>query len=116
MRRRPPRSTPLYSSAASDVYKRQARGLLRPSSGLALDGNGSAKSSGLPNQGDISVDRRAFAALPEALRNRLIRLGYASLVGETAIGELGLAHVQAARRAVDEGRTGVTIELPGRVR
>src|SRR5660397_224316 len=33
MRRRPPRSTPLYSSAASDVYKRQpsdgdARGLL----------------------------------------------------------------------------------------
>ena len=24
MRRRPPRSTPLYSSAASDVYKRQA--------------------------------------------------------------------------------------------
>src|SRR5674476_558077 len=28
MRRRPPRSTPLYSSAASDVYKRQPQGLL----------------------------------------------------------------------------------------
>eukprot|EP00826_Nyctotherus_ovalis_P045467 TRINITY_DN5038_c0_g2_i5.p1 TRINITY_DN5038_c0_g2~~TRINITY_DN5038_c0_g2_i5.p1 ORF type:complete len:121 (-),score=36.12 TRINITY_DN5038_c0_g2_i5:36-371(-) len=26
MIRRPPRSTPLYSSAASDVYKRQAKG------------------------------------------------------------------------------------------
>src|SRR5660397_176933 len=26
MIRRPPRSTPLYSSAASDVYKRQGRG------------------------------------------------------------------------------------------
>src|SRR5660397_5439 len=31
MIRRPPRSTPLYSSAASDVYKRQALpGLVRP--------------------------------------------------------------------------------------
>src|SRR5660397_298562 len=29
MIRRPPRSTPLYSSAASDVYKRQALGLHR---------------------------------------------------------------------------------------
>src|SRR5660398_329665 len=28
MIRRPPRSTPLYSSAASDVYKRQAYGLI----------------------------------------------------------------------------------------
>src|SRR5660398_183896 len=28
MIRRPPRSTPLYSSAASDVYKRQAYGLV----------------------------------------------------------------------------------------
>ena len=32
MIRRPPRSTPLYSSAASDVYKRQVR--LRPCGGL----------------------------------------------------------------------------------
>src|SRR5450759_4299872 len=30
MIRRPPRSTPLYSSAASDVYKRQARGYAPP--------------------------------------------------------------------------------------
>ena len=30
MIRRPPRSTPLYSSAASDVYKRQRNGLLPP--------------------------------------------------------------------------------------
>src|SRR5450759_3826253 len=29
MIRRPPRSTPLYSSAASDVYKRQALGCVR---------------------------------------------------------------------------------------
>src|SRR5660398_132367 len=29
MIRRPPRSTPLYSSAASDVYKRQLEALLR---------------------------------------------------------------------------------------
>src|SRR5660397_48551 len=31
MIRRPPRSTPLYSSAASDVYKRQLLERLRPS-------------------------------------------------------------------------------------
>src|SRR5665647_3962673 len=31
MRRRPPRSTPLYSSAASDVYKRQSQGRPSPS-------------------------------------------------------------------------------------
>src|SRR5674476_979447 len=33
MLRRPPRSTPLYSSAASDVYKRQGEGCARISSG-----------------------------------------------------------------------------------
>src|SRR5660398_133052 len=31
MIRRPPRSTPLYSSAASDVYKRQVPGLVKES-------------------------------------------------------------------------------------
>ena len=38
MIRRPPRSTPLYSSAASDVYKRQpiAAGVLYPFLGIVL--------------------------------------------------------------------------------
>src|SRR5450759_2655637 len=47
MIRRPPRSTPLYSSAASDVYKRQALGMTagdqpvaKPSIGRTEDGPG----------------------------------------------------------------------------
>src|SRR5660397_269480 len=40
MIRRPPRSTPLYSSAASDVYKRQTNRLLGHHHKLGTDGNG----------------------------------------------------------------------------
>src|SRR5660397_216978 len=38
MIRRPPRSTPLYSSAASDVYKRQAQRMGEEALGLGADG------------------------------------------------------------------------------
>src|SRR5660397_100942 len=41
MIRRPPRSTPLYSSAASDVYKRQVWGIMNAFSGIATTGNAS---------------------------------------------------------------------------
>src|SRR5674476_1704650 len=37
MIRRPPRSTPLYSSAASDVYKRQIKGTVRHSQKMLVD-------------------------------------------------------------------------------
>eukprot|EP00826_Nyctotherus_ovalis_P007128 TRINITY_DN11758_c0_g1_i2.p1 TRINITY_DN11758_c0_g1~~TRINITY_DN11758_c0_g1_i2.p1 ORF type:complete len:316 (+),score=55.05 TRINITY_DN11758_c0_g1_i2:34-948(+) len=43
MIRRPPRSTPLYSSAASDVYKRQNLGSSRSTTSLATRANYTAK-------------------------------------------------------------------------
>jgi hypothetical protein len=40
MIRRPPRSTPLYSSAASVVYNRQVSGISEPRPGMTLDAKG----------------------------------------------------------------------------
>src|SRR5660397_222266 len=45
MRRRPPRSTPLYSSAASDVYKRQVHTAQRADAGQVGDRIGLAVTS-----------------------------------------------------------------------
>ena len=55
MIRRPPRSTPLYSSAASDVYKRQGSAFL-PSSG-SVNGQFNASATGvirLSGQGSLT--------------------------------------------------------------
>ena len=71
MIRRPPRSTPLYSSAASDVYKRQGRSNAGKSSALNVICNriGLARTSKTPgrtqliNFFDIGENRR-FVDLP----------------------------------------------------
>src|SRR5674476_770545 len=52
MRRRPPRSTPLYSSAASDVYKRQASGHRR-------------RAVSLPRPEAVSQDLQLIGLAPE---------------------------------------------------
>src|SRR5660398_289318 len=63
MIRRPPRSTPLYSSAASDVYKRQVVVIVHfvPASG----GNCFGRRAGIP-AGEIQADAGGTPRMGEA--------------------------------------------------
>src|SRR5450759_730826 len=57
---RPPRSTPLYSSAASDVYKRQVfRHAVASERGVRIARHGHHRAAQPGNRGDAAVARRA---------------------------------------------------------
>src|SRR5660397_152052 len=66
MIRRPPRSTPLYSSAASDVYKRQHRALVAASFPKEHLG-GRLRFSGAGGRGEPAVHDEAVAVLHQEM-------------------------------------------------
>ena len=70
MIRRPPRSTPLYSSAASDVYKRQhILRLIKHSNyqGIATFDEGKASMEGVHERVDFPATERILELMQEGL-------------------------------------------------
>ena len=78
MIRRPPRSTPLYSSAASDVYKRQVQHLT-------------------PQAGAPGPPAAVFAHLPSNVQNFLARVRELQAGGQATVQSIVVDHHTAAQ-------------------
>ena len=106
MIRRPPRSTPLYSSAASDVYKRQSRD---PGTGPGVPGTG----PGVPGTGPGDPGfppRKCFIA--SARLGASIALGHEWLRNDAAAEEHEVGPEPAAEFYLRRARRSIKIIFP----
>lgn len=67
-----------------------------------------------PEQGQLAIDRAAWAAAHPAVQRRLLRRAVAALGGD--LRALGLAHVEAVRLAIADERVAAAPVLPGGLR